>query len=202
MWSWLIIALISVTCLFCFITVVNIELGRPAAKMWLVFTCCSIAGVVGAMISVSSPNMKDYSYEMKPPKIEIKELKPSDEKIEHPATVSPGDAGEQQDKNEQTESNMNDANQTAEGDGQKETVSGDNDATGNQDSSKGKAIVIISSLNIRAEPDINAQIAGNVQNGEVLTILALPDDLDWVQIKTASGVTGWVAKNYVQLLPK
>lgn len=174
MWSWLIIVLISITCFFCFITVVKFELGKSSARIWLIITCCSVAGVIGALVSAPSPNMKEFSYEMKPPRIEIKELKTPDEE----------------------------ADKVDEGDEQKETEPGDKDTMENQASTKGRAMVTVSKLNIRAEPDINAQVTGAVQNGDVLTILDAPGDLDWVKIKTSGGFTGWVAKRYLRLLPE
>ncbi|WP_066632826.1 SH3 domain-containing protein [Desulfolucanica intricata] len=78
MWLWLIIILISLACLFCFISVIQLELRKRSAKLWIILTCCSIGGVVAALVSAPSPDIQEYSYHSKPPNIKIVETTPKD----------------------------------------------------------------------------------------------------------------------------
>lgn len=74
MWSWLIIGLISLVCIFCFISIVHLELRKPFVMWWVFATCISIAVVVWVLVNVPNPNMQKYSYEPKPPQIDIKKI--------------------------------------------------------------------------------------------------------------------------------
>lgn len=76
MWSWLIILLIALCCFACFFSAVLLELKRPEAKVWIIFTCVMVFAVVGTLLSVPSPAAKEYSYELKPAKIELKYFEP------------------------------------------------------------------------------------------------------------------------------
>lgn len=60
---------------------------------------------------------------------------------------------------------------------------------------KGK--VTASALNVRAEPNTTAAILGKVVKGDIVTILSTQGE--WINIKTAAGVKGWVMKQYVTL---
>ncbi|NTV91067.1 MAG: SH3 domain-containing protein, partial [Clostridiales bacterium] len=58
-------------------------------------------------------------------------------------------------------------------------------------------IVNASALNVRAEASTTAQILGKVYTGETVTILS--QENDWYNIKTQSGITGWVLSQYVDV---
>lgn len=63
----------------------------------------------------------------------------------------------------------------------------------------GNATIKVSdSLNLRAQPNSNGNIIGQLSNGEKVTVL---EDVasGWVKIKTAAGLTGYCCSDYVQL---
>ncbi|KAF1085943.1 Bacterial SH3 domain protein [Sporotomaculum syntrophicum] len=184
MWSWLIILLITLCCFFCFLSAVQLELKRPKAKIWIILTCLMIFAVVGTLLSVPSPVSKEYSYEPKPAKIELKYLEPIEEEL--PEQDEP-------------------QNQTI--DGKKDIDSIDylteaiTDTQAEETPSQEKRVsVMVSELNVRLRPQYNAYIIGNVQHGQILTILEDSDSSDWVKVRISDGLTGWVAKKYVNYL--
>ncbi len=160
MWSWLIIILIALCCLFCFFSVVQLELKRPNAKVWVVLTCLSIFTVIGILLNVPSPVTKKYSYELKPAKIELKYLN-TDEEFDQLTESTTGTEIEKITNEEK------------------------------------RVFVIVSKLNIRSDPQEDAQIIGSVQYGQILNITEDSEDLDWVKVKTDDGSTGWVVKRYL-----
>ena len=153
MWSWMIIALISLTCLFCFISVVQLELKKPSAKVWIILTCCLIVGVVSAIMNLPSTVMQNYSYESKKPQIEIKELKVLENKVEVNLV--------------------------------------------------GKKVVVKSSeLNVWADKSFKAKVVGTVKGGEILKVTGALPNHDWLKIQTGTGLTGWVVKSFVEVIPE
>lgn len=59
---------------------------------------------------------------------------------------------------------------------------------------------MVSELNVRLRPQYNADIIGSVQYGQILTILEDSESSDWVKVRISDGLTGWVAKKYVNYL--
>lgn len=177
MWSWLIIILITLSCLFCFISVVQLELKRPNAKIWIILTCLTIGAVVGTLLSVPSPILQKYSYEPKPADIQLKELKNIEEQDSEEQTP------EQNDPQEET----GDENTESTRDTQAEEVSNE----------QNRVLVMVPELNVRSDSNTGAQIIGNVRYGEILSIIEAPEGLDWVKVRIDSGLTGWVLKRYL-----
>lgn len=60
-----------------------------------------------------------------------------------------------------------------------------------------KAKVNTAALNIRSEPDVNSSLLGKIYSGTVVYVLA--SDGEWVNIKTPTGVTGWVMGIYITM---
>ncbi len=60
-----------------------------------------------------------------------------------------------------------------------------------------KGIVNASSLNIRAGQSTGSQIIGSLIKGDSVTVLSKSGE--WYNIKTASGISGWVMGNYITL---
>ncbi|NJD03715.1 MAG: hypothetical protein FIA99_14220 [Ruminiclostridium sp.] len=60
---------------------------------------------------------------------------------------------------------------------------------------KGK--VNASALNVRSKPSTTAAILAKVYNGEIISVLS--GQGDWLNIKTAAGVKGWVLAQYVTM---
>ncbi|HHV71954.1 MAG TPA: SH3 domain-containing protein [Clostridia bacterium] len=59
------------------------------------------------------------------------------------------------------------------------------------------AIVTATSLNVRSGPGTNYSIVGGLSKGNVVTVLATSGD--WLKIKTAQGLEGYVAGQYLQI---
>jgi hypothetical protein len=56
--------------------------------------------------------------------------------------------------------------------------------------------VLVESLNVRAEPNINAEPVASLFQGEYVAILAGPapaDNLTWWRVQIANGSVGWIA---------
>lgn len=62
---------------------------------------------------------------------------------------------------------------------------------------KGKAHVLDKRLNVRAEPSLDAPIAGVLEPGELVAIWALEDG--WAIVQNVSGLTGWVAAEHLDM---
>lgn len=94
MWSWLTMGLIILTCMLCLISVVQLELKKTFARIWLVLMCCSIAVTVWVLLNTPSPEIQEYAYQPRPPNIVLRELKPYEEKEHLLEQVSPGESEE------------------------------------------------------------------------------------------------------------
>lgn len=194
MWSWLIIILITISCLFCFFSVVQLELKRPNAKMWIILTCFTIVAVVGTLLSVPSPILQRYSYEPKPAEIKLKELKePEEQVIEVPTTEE--QKPEQNEPQGETiaEDKTEDGNQTEE----LATTGSEVKETANQEK---KLVVMVPELNVRSGSNNSAEVLDTVKYGQILTEIEAPEGLDWVKVRMENGSTGWVAKRYLNYL--
>ncbi len=183
MWSWLIILLITLCCLFCFFSAVQLELKRPKAKIWIILTCLMIITVVGTLLIVPSPVSKEYSYEPKPAKIELKYLEPIEE------------LPEQNESQNQTSGDKNDI-ESIDNYTKATTDTQDKEITGQEK----RVSVMVNELNVRLGPQYDADTIGSVQYGQILTILDDSESLDWVKVRIGDGPTGWVAKKYVNYL--
>lgn len=67
--------------------------------------------------------------------------------------------------------------------------------TGGEAAVIGKGTVNVASLNVRATPSTTAALAGKAVKGEAVNITA--KEGEWLKVKTAKGVTGWVMARYV-----
>ncbi len=78
-------------------------------------------------------------------------------------------------------------------------TTGGNETSGNgtpgNETSKGK--ITASALNVRAEANTTAAIRAKAYKDEVISVLSTQGD--WLKIKTAAGVEGWVLKQYVEM---
>ncbi|SFG89548.1 SH3 domain-containing protein [Desulfotomaculum arcticum] len=187
MWSWLIIILITLSCLFCFFSIVQLELKRPYAKMWIILTCFTIIAVVGTLLSVPSPILQKYSYEPKPAEIKLRELKDFEEPFLEVQTT------------EEQNSEQNDAQEeTIAEDGTEDiSLSAETPPEGSADK---KLIVMVPELNVRSDADNNAEIIGNVQYGQIVTEVEVPEGSEWVKVRMDNGLDGWVSKRYLNYL--
>jgi len=59
----------------------------------------------------------------------------------------------------------------------------------------GSAYVVADALRVRVGPGLEHKVAGAVYYGAEITVLELGDE--WVKVKAADGLTGWVAGQYV-----
>ncbi len=59
----------------------------------------------------------------------------------------------------------------------------------------GTVRVNVSTLNVRAEASVSAEIVGHVRRGERLTLLS--DAGDWLRVKLNDGASGWVSSQLV-----
>jgi len=57
-------------------------------------------------------------------------------------------------------------------------------------------VKVQSRLNVREDPVLDAKIIGKLLPGEIVTIISTENE-DWTQIKTDSGVTGYVCNDYL-----
>jgi len=80
--------------MFCFISVAQMEMKKPSAKVWLVLTCCSIAAAVWVLLNTPSIKMQEYAYQPRPPNIILKELKPQPVQEDLPEQVPAGEPEE------------------------------------------------------------------------------------------------------------
>lgn len=167
MWSWLIMGLIILTCTLCLVSVVQMELKKNFARIWLTMTFCCIAVTVWVLFSIPSLDMQKYAYQPRTPNIVLRELKLYEEKEHLPEQFSPGES-EAMPSPAQIE----------------------------------QRAMVVDDLNIRDAADVNAPVLDTVAYGQIITILETPGDMDWVKIKTENGLTGWVAKRYLTLLPE
>lgn len=63
-----------------------------------------------------------------------------------------------------------------------------------------KQVKVTTGLNLRTKPGTTQTIAGALNNGDSVTYLnesANADGYNWIKVKTASGATGWIAKDFV-----
>lgn len=63
-----------------------------------------------------------------------------------------------------------------------------------------KQVKVTTGLNIRAKAGLTQTITGALNNGDTITYLNESSNVDghnWIKIKTASGLTGWIAQEYV-----
>jgi len=82
------------------------------------------------------------------------------------------------------------------------TVTGELEGNGVTKMVNPRAMVIVNNLNIRDAADINAPLQGNVAYGQIVMIMDNPVDSDWAKIDTGTGIIGWAAKRYLNMLPE
>ncbi|WP_027364760.1 SH3 domain-containing protein [Desulfotruncus alcoholivorax] len=188
MWSWLIMILITLSCLFCLFSVVQLELKRPNAKIWIVLTCFTIGAVVGTLLSVPSPILQKYSYEPKPAEIKIKELKSPEEQSLKEQTA------------EEQKPEQNEPQDETITDDKTEGISQSTELPTTGSKAEKKVLVMVPELNVRSDSKNSAEILDTVQYGQILTEIEAPEGLDWVKVRMDNGLTGWVAKRYLNYL--
>jgi uncharacterized protein YgiM (DUF1202 family) len=54
-------------------------------------------------------------------------------------------------------------------------------------------------LNLRAAPDLTAEVVGALENATAVAVLARTAAGDWLQVQTADGTAGWVRAEMVTL---
>lgn len=59
-----------------------------------------------------------------------------------------------------------------------------------------RAVVVKNRVNVRARPNLNSTMVGQVNKGDTLTVIGM--EADWVKIRPPSGFTGWVKSEYVE----
>jgi SH3-like domain-containing protein len=59
-----------------------------------------------------------------------------------------------------------------------------------------RAIVVKNRVNVRARPNLNSTVVGQVNKGNILTVIGM--EADWIKIRPPSGFTGWVKSEYVE----
>lgn len=59
-------------------------------------------------------------------------------------------------------------------------------------------VCVDDTLNLRAQPNTNGRVIGQLTNGETVTVLADAAS-GWIQVKTAAGLVGYCSSDYVQL---
>lgn len=59
--------------------------------------------------------------------------------------------------------------------------------------------VVNGRANLRSEPNTNGSVVGSVENGDDLIVVARTSDDRWLQVVTKSGLTAWVAANFIDL---
>ena len=62
-----------------------------------------------------------------------------------------------------------------------------------------KGVVNIGALNVRAGPGIEYESVGVVYNKDEVFLLAQPESNDWVQVRLANGLLGWLNSSYLIL---
>ncbi len=167
MWSWLVLSLIIITCMLCFISVVQLEMKKSSARVWLVLACCSIVATVWVVFNRPSLDMREYHYQPNSPNIVLKELEPPPEQV-NLSEPAPSVEPEETPKPAGTEE---------------------------------KAVVVINELNIRDDANTSAPVLDKVTHGEIVTVVEEQAGTGWVKIKTSTGLTGWVDKRYLNILP-
>ncbi len=59
-------------------------------------------------------------------------------------------------------------------------------------------VVLFASVNIRRAPRVTSSIVGRLALGEQITVLGRTLASVWVLVRSSSGVTGWVARQYIR----
>ncbi|MEO8607611.1 MAG: SH3 domain-containing protein [Chloroflexota bacterium] len=54
-------------------------------------------------------------------------------------------------------------------------------------------------LHIRLTPRYDADLLGNLPRGEIVDLIGRDDGSEWVKVQTNSGMTGWVAQQYLNI---
>jgi Bacterial SH3 domain len=67
--------------------------------------------------------------------------------------------------------------------------------TGPEERDIGTVRVNVSTLNVRRDASVSAEIVGHVRRGERLTLVA--DAGEWLRVKLNDGTTGWVSSQHV-----
>ena len=60
------------------------------------------------------------------------------------------------------------------------------------------AEVTVDLLNVRAGPSADAELLGQVKQGDALPILGRDDTGDWLRVQLPDGEAGWVSAQYVR----
>lgn len=59
-----------------------------------------------------------------------------------------------------------------------------------------RAVVVKNRVNVRARPNLNSTVVGQVNKGDTLTVIGM--EAEWIKIRPPSGFTGWVKSEYVE----
>ena len=65
--------------------------------------------------------------------------------------------------------------------------------------SPASAVVNVDLLNVRAGPSADAELLGQVKQGDALPILGRDDTGDWLRVQLSDGQAGWVSTQFVRL---
>jgi len=64
-----------------------------------------------------------------------------------------------------------------------------------------KARVLVSTLNVRDKGSLDGQIIGLLNTGDIVEVIDSSGTGDWSNIKSNSGLKGWVLKKHLEILP-
>ncbi|RJQ29811.1 MAG: SH3 domain-containing protein [Peptococcaceae bacterium] len=205
---WILLALFAILLagLLLIVTVIQFEIGSPAAVRWLVYTLCSIAVLAYVLGNRPPREQVEYSYMPLPAvqeKVKIQADKNSGRILptqsgnlavtdtglspEQPQSLPPAQA----------------QNPPPDGAGTPPPALPAAPAPDSapQETTLKRAVVNTAGLNVRTRPDFASQIAGTVKAGVELVILEEPGGSDWLKVRTADSVlTGWVHRDYVKIL--
>ncbi|RJQ30669.1 MAG: SH3 domain-containing protein [Peptococcaceae bacterium] len=187
---WILLALVAVLMagLLLIVTVIQFEIGSPAAGRWLVYTLCSIAVLVYVLGSKPPREQVEYSYmpQILPAQPGSVPVTGTGLSPEQPQNLPPVQAQNQPAGTETSPPALSAAPVPD---------------SAPQEAALKRVVVNTASLNVRTEPDFNSQIKGTVKAGAELVVLEEPGGSDWLRIRTADSVlAGWVHRDYIKIL--
>jgi hypothetical protein len=188
---WILLALVAMFMagLLLIVTVIQFEIGSPAAGRWLVYTLCSITVLVYVLGSKPPQEQVEYSYmpQILPAQPGSVPVTGTGLSPEQPQNLPPAQAQNQPPAGTETSPPALSAAPVPD--------------SAPQETALKRAVVNTASLNVRTEPDFNSQIKGTVKAGAELVVLEEPGGSDWIRIRTADSVlAGWVHRDYIKIL--
>lgn len=202
MWFALAVVAVMAVGFLLIITVVQFETGSRVAGRWLVYTVCAVIAMVYLLANKPPGEKVEYSYmplavqAPDKPQIDGKDgaalpVKPKGLPVNNPATGSESSITRTED------SRVDGTEKSPPG-----SLAVPLPDSAPEETPLKLAVVVATSLNIRTGPDLSSQIRGTVKAGSRLIILEDPGNGIWVKIRNAdSSLTGWVCRDYLQVLP-